>query len=286
MATRKRKAEASEFHKRGSALQSGGYLKSACKLGELLLRTDEFAEAEEAFRAVLLRAPGHRDALWGLAEALQRQRRIDEAREILQRVREVESSQPHIQQRIGILLYRLGDFAEAAQLFRAILEKHPDQLGVWENLAECLSQTRDTFEEALAILRPRAQAGSQNFRATVLMGHLLSRRGEVAESKPYFQAALDMMPHNEDAMFSLTVTLAHLKVTDQLAPLYARFREAGGTSTRLHSRIGEIMLARGDLATAETAFRTALAENPSDADASAGLAKVQASAAEAKLTAQ
>ena len=118
------------------------------------------------------------------------------------------------------------------------------------------------------------------------MGHLLARNGDLVGSKSYFRAALDMAPNNEDAMFCLTVTLERLNEVDQISPLYARFKAAGGTSICLHKRVGEIMLATGDLTTAEAAFQTAIAADPADAGARVGLAKVGARMADAEMAAQ
>jgi tetratricopeptide (TPR) repeat protein len=217
-----------------------------------------------------------------LCDLLQRQGRSDDAIVAVEQGAILYPADPHLRFRLGNLLNAAGRPDEAAGCFRAVAEKHPEFPGAWERLAECLGSRVDTIEEGLAVLRRLTQPGSQNYRAMVLMGHLLSRTGDVAGSKPYFRAALDMMPGSEDAMFSLANTLAHLNEADQISPLYVRFKEVGGTSTRLHNRVGEIMLAIGDLAAAEAAFQTALAANPADMAASAGLAKVRAPTAEAK----
>jgi Flp pilus assembly protein TadD len=283
---RGRGTEALDLVSRGTALLRHQDPKAHCTVGERLLRAGEIAEAERAFRVALAMVPMHREALWGLAEALLRQGRSTEAHEMLRQLREVEPDEPQIHHRMGLMLSGFGDSPEAIRCFRAVIAKQPEYPGAREELARLLGDNPDTLEEALALLRPLTESDDRNFVATALMGHASSRTGDIAGGARYFRLALDMVPNNAEIMMALAYELARLGRAGEIPPFYKRYKEAGGSGSPVHNRIGEIMLAAGDLATAETAFEAVLGENPADEAASAGLAKVRALAAEVSLAAQ
>jgi tetratricopeptide (TPR) repeat protein len=240
-------------------------------LGQRFLRLGEPARAEAAFRAALDIEPAHRDALWGLAEAIHQQGRGDEALGLLRQLAAIESDSPHVHRRMALLLRNVGDVAGAINSLRAVVAAHPEDWAAWEDLAELLARNDATVDETLEIYRRLIQAGTRNFRAASLLGYLLGRLGDLDGSEQSFRLAADIGPQNADAASALINVLAQRGKIGEIMPVYDRFIRSGGTWVVVHNRVGQIMLRSGDRAAAERAFRAALAVDPNHVEAAAGL---------------
>jgi len=166
--------------------------------GAALLNQGRVAEAEESFQAALAGHAGHEAARQALVALSLEQRRIDEARRLLQEglalnpantrfaavlarilierkdyaaaldvigaVRAPEQADPEVQTMRGTALQRLGRHAEAADAFAASLRGAPQNGAAWMALAISL-EAQGKRPEALEAFRRAAAAGTLSVEA-------------------------------------------------------------------------------------------------------------------------
>ncbi|MEX0912776.1 MAG: tetratricopeptide repeat protein [Gemmatimonadota bacterium] len=107
-------------------------------LAELLLFTEQFAEAEALFRQQLEANPDDIDLQANLANALSRQGREAEAAEIYTSLLETPGMPPSQLTNIGISLFQAGQHVRAADAFGQVVEVQPRNRDAWFNRANAL----------------------------------------------------------------------------------------------------------------------------------------------------
>lgn len=146
---------------------------------------------------------------------------------------------------------RAGRFAEAIRQAEQQLERAPDDIAAWTDLAESLSAARrpedalEAWNSALALApdAPDLLCGK---------GRALQSLGRVAEAKALYRRALAREPERFDAAFSLALFAVEdgdwAEADRWAATLRARHRDAPNL-TWLAARVA---LGRGDIATAHS----------------------------------
>ncbi len=111
-------------------------------LGRAFAMQRKFAGAEEQFQAALQLKPGSADVQQAYAGALLEQGRVVEA---LPHLREAVRLEPRLELRLRLagLLHAVGNFSEAAEQYRAILNRMPDSVEALNNLAWLLATCPD-----------------------------------------------------------------------------------------------------------------------------------------------
>jgi tetratricopeptide (TPR) repeat protein len=109
----------------------------ACEnLGDALLKQEKYAAAEAQFRKVLALAPeDHRDTPSELAQALEKQGRIDEAAACLGEAIRVGPNNARAMNDLALLIAPRGHVAEAIALLQAAIKLAPQQPAGLKNLA-------------------------------------------------------------------------------------------------------------------------------------------------------
>lgn len=108
------------------------------QLTSLLMLTDRYAEAEPLLRRRLEREPESVDARSDLASALNSMGRSGEARQIYAELLSEGGLQVTELFNLGIGLFRVEDFAGAAEAFRRLTELQPESRDAWFNRANAL----------------------------------------------------------------------------------------------------------------------------------------------------
>jgi hypothetical protein len=127
------------------------------ELGDVYFRKGKFDKAEACYRAALEREPGERDARAHLGQALLRQKRFAEARELLQQVCQEDPKHDygHSMMAYAETLDALGETEPAIAVWKKVLEGNSyarARVQVAELYAECdqLDEARRELYEVIA----------------------------------------------------------------------------------------------------------------------------------------
>jgi predicted O-linked N-acetylglucosamine transferase (SPINDLY family) len=194
------------------------------------------AEAERIYRAVLLQAPRHPDALHLLGMAQLQQGRVGEAVRLLRQAVQVQPGSAFFHAHLGAALKAAGEFAAALACYDEAVRLRPD------------------FADA------------HNNRGVLLRD---LGRDELAEQA--FRRALSLAPQFADAWNNLGQVLRAYGKSRQARECFERAVASDPRHAHAHANVGEALQHDGDAKGAEAAYRRALAIQPHFADALNGL---------------
>jgi len=150
--------------------------------------------------------------------------------------------------RRGIALAEAGDFDQAENLFRQILESNPAQAEAHNQLGFLFAQT-DRPEEAEAAFRQAIALNPEVAEAHIILGKLLSRGGRATEAAEAFRRAVEINPAYPQQYFELGEAQADAGLTDEalvsfcqaiiLAPQFAQAYHSLGLALQVKSRLEE-----------------------------------------------
>lgn len=251
----KQPAEALPYLKAAATQKPSDY-KSNYYLGAALLGTGDFATAEEAFTTALGIDPKSAEAEIGLAHALAKENRIDDAAPHFHKAAELNPSyhddllelgsfyegakktaeaieiyqqfpeNPGAQERLGVLLLEAGQTANAIPPLQAAVAKSPTEA----NRAALITAYINNKEpdKALPIVDQILAADADNFEFRMLHGRLLRDERKFPLAAQDFYRATQVKPDAPEAWSELagvavlaedyTVALAAL---DRIAALHA-----------------------------------------------------------------
>jgi len=186
---------------------------------------------------------------------------------------------PHLH---GVLAEERGDAAAAASLYRAALERAPDDVAARYRLGGVLLEmgSVDDAERAFAQL-DRARPGDP--WGALGLGRVALRRGEHAEAVRQLERVLASDPRNDQAAYLLASAYRELGKTDEARGLAERAREGvrprappdpyvdrvRGAMRNLQTMVSaaDRALEQGDAATAEATYLQVLAVDAANYDA-------------------
>lgn len=97
-----------------------------------------------------------------------------------------------------------GDFERAEQLYREVLERHPDSPRILFNLGNALAYQGkfDESVEAFQQYRELTDGSAEQAAGEYNLGYLYGHQGNLREALRYFQDAISLDPNDEDAKFN------------------------------------------------------------------------------------
>lgn len=244
------------------------------RLGDWLLATARFQEAEAAYRRALHISPSQPKAQEGLGLTLLHLRRFEESYLHLETANRLEPSSAEILIHWGLVDLELGNLSKAASKFERAIERDPRSSHAWHNLGitavkqgqidrgihhfrkaielhpehglaysnlALAYRQADRLQLAINTARRATELKLGNARVWVVLGDLLINAGEFAQAAQAFQRAQSIDPASPESFVG---------------------------QGKLFAATGEHMLARN-------AFDRALALAPRNADAQGGLAQLQ-----------
>jgi tetratricopeptide (TPR) repeat protein len=115
------------------------YREANFLLGLCRYQMGEFAAAEQAFRSVVETVP--LNEVWNNLAAAQSRQNSPEALANFSRALEGDPADPDYHFNVGYALFRQGDFDAAAERFRAVLERNPNDVEATTMLGRALQAT-------------------------------------------------------------------------------------------------------------------------------------------------
>ena len=162
--------------------------------------------------------------------------------------------------------YRAGRLTEAESLYRAILDKHPDNVDAIQGLAVLWHQ-RGRPEEALALFR-RAIALDPNSRvADRQLGRLLEQRGDLEGAAICYRRSARLRPLDAAAQTDLARALAGQGKVAEAIEHYRRAVALAPNDAWGHVALGNTLLREGAVVAASASYERALAISPDLAEA-------------------
>jgi predicted O-linked N-acetylglucosamine transferase (SPINDLY family) len=195
-------------------------------------RTGRLPEAEQIYRQILARQPGHADSIHHL----------------------------------GVIAHQLGRSDDALECIRRAIAINPRLAEAHCNLGNILNQT-EQFEDAAAAysqaisLRPVFPEAQNN------LGNVLRRIGRLDEAMAVYRQAIRLQPDHADAHSNLG---AVLEMKGQLSEAIASHRTAIAMRPSFagaYNNLGGALLATGQIEEGIAAYRTAIALKPDYAEA-------------------
>jgi tetratricopeptide (TPR) repeat protein len=182
-----------------------------------------------------------------------------------------DSAEANVHYNIGNLLAARGRQEEAIVSFDRSLARWPGNAYAWINRGNSLDRL-GREDEALASYH-RAEEESPGFwTAYKAQGVILHRKRRYAEEEEVYRRGL--ATDGEEAHYLLGVALKNLDRMDEAARAFEQATRLNPAYARAHTRLGEIYAGRGDVVRAREHFRLAVAADPGDGAARAGLARL------------
>lgn len=216
---------------------------------------------ETLYRHMLSFAPEAPELHLGLANALDLERRRDEAvREFRETIRlSPDHARAHFN--LGTTLYRLGKIDEAIACFEKALQFDPDHAKCHTNLGNALKQ-KGKLDEAIGHFKEALQHKPDLVAAHYNMAGTLLKLGRLGQAISGYQRALELDPDHFKAHSNLGTALKRQGNVDEAANHY---REALRLNPRLlqaHSSLAGLLSDQGRFAEAIEHYRTVLRLEP------------------------
>jgi len=259
-------------------------------LGNARRAQGQLDAAEQVYRRALSSAPDYSPFTLRLAELLRERGRTGPAIEILEALLERAPDARPAHELLAQLYGESGDAArrelslgrlalasrergEAVRHFEAALAANPELDDAALELA-ALELAEGKIDGAAARLAVLLEAGRASVRAELLQGHVAVSRGDLKGAEAAYRRALESEPADPAAHLALARLLARTRRCGDALKSYAEATLRGAASASVHSERAACHVEHGELALAETAFRSALASDPEHVDALSGLAWV------------
>lgn len=228
-----------------------------------LHRSGDLDGAIRVYREYLAGQPDSIEARSNLGAALARAGRYEEAIAEYRRALSKSPDNPALLLNLGLAYYKTGRPAEAAACFEkasAIAPQFRDQVTLL--LASCYNSL-GKYKQAAALLAPLEKDKSADGAFNYLYGTALIGDGETAAGRIVIDRILSRGDSAEARLLQGTIKLGDHDYDGARADL-EKAVALNGQLPGAHARLGELLLARGEVALAAAAFRQELALDPAD----------------------
>ena len=157
--------------------------------------------------------------------------------------------------------YRAGRLTEAESLYRAVLDKHPDNVDAIQGLA-ALCHRRGRPDEALALFRRAIALDPDSRVADTQLGRLLEQRGDWAGAAICYRRAARLRPLDAWSHIALGNALLSEGAVADASASYERALAINPDSAEAHGNLGEALRRTGRLSEAVAACERALVLQP------------------------
>ena len=189
-------------------------------LGSVLSLQTRYEEAIEAFERAIRLEPGLPLVHKKLAQALAAAGRGDEAQSALEIYRDSDQDRSEIA--AGVEHMHAERLDEAADVFRKVLKRSPDNVNAMRFLALTYWQGEKKLDDAEALLRRAVELAPTYTGAWLILGALLSERNKYVETIAAYKKATELEPKNAEAWGGLGNAYSMGMYPEEAVRAYAR----------------------------------------------------------------
>jgi tetratricopeptide (TPR) repeat protein len=173
----------------------------------------------------------------------------------------------------GLRLHQMGRAADAAPLYRQVLDRMPDQPAA-NHLLGLVNLQQGKPEEAVRLISRAIRARGTDPQYFANLGVALNQLGRHAEAVDALDRALALNPRLAGALSNRGMAQKALGRHDAAAQSYRAAIALLPNEPGFHANLGNTLVEAGDLQAAETAFRDTLQLRPWHTPAIVGLCMV------------
>jgi protein O-GlcNAc transferase len=241
-----------------------------------LQQAGDLLGAIENYKAALVVIPDRADALSNLGAAYVRLGQYDDGIKQYEVALKSDPSSNAVRLNLALAYYKSARPSEAIPQLKRVVSSDPESRSAYLVLADCYLQTGQD-QEVVALLTPRAQRFGDDLAYAYLLGTALLYTGDTVSGQKYVDRVFGA---GESAEAHLLMGIAHLGQQDYPAAKIelARAVQLNAALPTAHSLYGRSLLALGEQADAERAFRQELDLNVNDFEANLQLGNMRKSA--------
>jgi tetratricopeptide (TPR) repeat protein len=235
--------------------------------GVAALSKGDLKEAEAAFQGSLKLAPKQVESLLGLAEVSLKKGRPQEAREHLQRARDLDSMRLDVQKAWARFLYTQKQFSEAEVAFKKAIELDPELISSRLDLGDLYLLGLRKPKEAIETYRAAIVVDPNHPGARYALGTALAEMGAADKAMVELKEAARLAPDNPLPFAALGRLHASRKEFDKALGAFAAALKANPQFVQASLARGDIYGARGEDHKALEEYQAALKVAPKFAEA-------------------
>ena len=201
------------------------------------------------------------EELFSQAVTLHGAGQFEAAEQLYRALMERAPEQPGIPFNLGALLHRLGRSEEAVESFKKSISIRPLYADAHNNLGVAL-QALGRDEEAAAAFRQSIALKPDSPEAQRNLGIGLRRQGKLEEAEEAFRQATALRPQHAESWAELGRTLHELERPEEAIQAYGKAQALKPGWAELHSDLGAALEMCGRSQEAIAEFRAAIALNP------------------------
>ena len=201
--------------------------------------------------------PAPADQLLQQALAAHRRGAIAEAAPLYRRVLEIAPTNNVACTNLAAIATQVGDFDEAETMFRRAVELKPDAAEAHYNLGFIL-QERGKLDAAIEVYRRALALRPDMPQAYTNLGVALQHQGKLDDAIAAFRQAIAGNPNHADAYFNLGAVLRLQNHVDEAAAAYRRVVELDPSHAAARNNLALILSEAGELSAAEVLQRQAV----------------------------
>ncbi len=248
--------------RRKAAAGSGGAPRQALERAVQAHQAGRLAEAEAAYRRILVAQPDEPDALHLLGLLAHQGGQPAAAIELIGRAIEINAKMPRFHNNLGLAHAAERRFDAAEASYRRALALDPDYVEAWHNLATVLAESGRSDDAAGCFAR--ALGHNPNYApAHNNLANLRREAGDNRAAAEGYRRALAVAPDYADAHYNLSVALTALGELDAAEASCRAALALQPDRAEAHNNLGTILKFLGRLEAAKAAYRRAL-EHKSD----------------------
>jgi protein O-GlcNAc transferase len=201
--------------------------------------------------------PAPADQLLQQALAAHRRGAVAEAAPLYRRVLEIAPTNNVACTNLAAIATQAGDFDEAETMFRRAVELKPDAAEAHYNLGFIL-QERGKLDAAIEVYRRALALRPDMPQAHTNIGVALQHQGKLDDAVAAFRQAIAGNPNHADAYFNLGAVLRLQNHVDEAAAAYRRVIELDPSHAAARNNLALILSEAGELRAAEALQRQAV----------------------------
>jgi len=145
----------------------------------------------------------------------------------------------------GVKAFAEKKYAEALDLFKKVIAKHPDVAAPYYGIGKSYIQ-QEEYNLAEPYLKKALALDPKSIELYQLLGFIFLKQKDYTQSETNFRKLLELYPDNLDALFNLGFTLKKQGKITEAIPYFNKVIEINPDHTRAHYQLGRAYLATGN----------------------------------------